>query len=58
MDKTDSKLMIEYYMDVIENSKNPRHVLYAQNMLTFHLNKIELDTDMAKGIKENATNMA
>jgi len=58
MDKFETKAMIEYYIDVIEKSSNPRHVMYAQNMLNFHLSKIELDTDMIKGIKKELVNLA
>tara|TARA_B100000287_G_C20336755_1_gene664079 strand:- start:510 stop:683 length:174 start_codon:yes stop_codon:yes gene_type:complete len=45
MDKTDSRAMIQYYLEVIETSKKPKHIEYAQSMLSFHMAKLELDTE-------------
>ena len=50
--------MIKYYMDVLENCKSPKHIAYANLMLAFHLDKLELDTDMADAVKKYSTNTA
>tara|TARA_B100000902_G_scaffold362931_1_gene381635 strand:- start:5709 stop:5882 length:174 start_codon:yes stop_codon:yes gene_type:complete len=57
MDKNDSRAMIQYYLEVIENSKKPKHIEYAQSMMSFHIAKLELDTDFIKK-KKYSTNTA
>ena len=52
MDKFEIEAMIKYYMDVLEMSKKPKHIEYANLMLAFHLDKLELDTDMATAVKK------
>ena len=58
MDKPAIEAMIKYYMDVLENCKSPKHIAYANLMLAFHLDKLELDTDMADAVKKYSTNTA
>ena len=58
MDKFEIEAMIKYYIDVLEKSKKPQHIEYANLMLAFHLDKLELDTDMADAVKKYSTNTA
>ena len=58
MDKFEIEAMIKYYIDVLERSKNPKHIEYASIMLAFHLDKLKLDTDMVNAVNKYSTNTA
>ncbi len=57
MDKFEIEAMIKYYIDVLERSKNPKHIEYAESMMSFHIAKLELETDFIKK-KKYSTNTA